>query len=178
MSLFGDTVLVGNPHADFAKRLKQEDEAWIGVGTSYNSFRSSVLGELEERKREFPSAKVKGKRRATAEDIALWDISEKDLPEHFRGKEGLGLARTLVEPNAEDMGALRERMDELEYTVRCVVVLACNCDLTAVHHVGRSRPLPYTIGTAVHTSSRDRPRSTVRRVEPIHPLPRGFGTAL
>ena len=32
----------------FVFRLKQEDEAWVEVGTSYNSFRAAVLEELEE----------------------------------------------------------------------------------------------------------------------------------
>ena len=81
-------------------RLKQEDEAWVEVGTSYNSFRAAVLEELEERKREFPSAKAKGKRKATAEDVAAWSIPERDLPTHFRGKDGLELARALVETDA------------------------------------------------------------------------------
>ena len=100
-------------------RLKQEDEAWIEVGTSYNSFRASVLAELEERKKEFPSAKAKGKQKATAEDVALWDISEKDLPEYFRGKDGLGLARALVEANAGQRSPLQDRMDDLQFAVRC-----------------------------------------------------------
>ncbi|KAF7794758.1 hypothetical protein EIP86_005896 [Pleurotus ostreatoroseus] len=98
------------------QKLKQEDEAWIEVGTSYNSFRSAVLAELEERKREFPSAKAKGKQKATAEDVALWDISEKDLPEYFRGQDGVMLARSLVAGDHAQTSPLRGRMSDLECT--------------------------------------------------------------
>ncbi len=102
--------------------MKQEDEAWIEVGNSYNSFRGAVLAELEERKKEFTSAKAKGKRRATAEDIALWDVSEKDLPEYFRGKGGLSMARSIVEVDPGRKSPLKERIEDLEFTVRMVVV--------------------------------------------------------
>ncbi|PSS32065.1 hypothetical protein PHLCEN_2v2172 [Hermanssonia centrifuga] len=98
------------------QKLKQEDEAWIEVGNSYNSFRGAVLAELEERKKEFPSAKAKGKRRATAEDIALWDVSEKDLPEYFRGKGGLSMARSIVEVDPGRKSPLKERIEDLEFT--------------------------------------------------------------
>lgn len=91
------------------------------MGSSYNSFRSAVLAELDERKKEFPSAKAKGKRPATAEDIALWDIQEKDLPDHFRGRDGLALARSLVHADSAK-SALSERMEDLELTVSAVPV--------------------------------------------------------
>ncbi|GJE89926.1 Mis12-Mtw1 protein family-domain-containing protein [Phanerochaete sordida] len=106
------------------QRLKQEDEAWVEVGASYNSFRSAVLAELEDRKKEFPSAKAKGKRPATAADIALWDISEKDLPDHLRGRDGLALARSFVDAGAETQSPLRKRMDDLQETADWVRTLA------------------------------------------------------
>jgi kinetochore protein Mis13/DSN1 len=115
--------------------LKQEDEAWVEVGNSYNSFRAAVLAELDERKKEFPSAKAKGKRPATAADIALWDISEKDLPEHFHGKGGLALAKSLVDPSSAKRTVLSERMQDLESTVRDVPAV---CLLFI--HVSSGRP--------------------------------------
>lgn len=105
------------------QRLKQEDEAWVEVGASYNSFRSAVLAELEDRKKEFPSAKARGKRPATAADIALWDISEKDLPEHFRGRDSLALARGLVDPAVDTQSLLRRRMEDLQETADWVRAL-------------------------------------------------------
>lgn len=98
-------------------RLKQEDEAWTEVGHSYNSFRSNVLAELDERRKEFPSAKAKGKQRSIEEDILLWDISEQDLPEHFRGGDGLELAKSLVKAKKEQESPLAQRIADLEYTV-------------------------------------------------------------
>lgn len=105
--------------------LKQEDEAWTEVGNSYNAFRGTVLAELEERRKEFPSAKAKGKQRST-EDLALWDISEKDLPDYFGGNHGLELARNLVKTERGEQSALVQRMADLEYTVSyCLVISLC-----------------------------------------------------
>lgn len=91
------------------------------MGSSYNSFRSAVLSELEERKKEFPSAKARGKRPATMHDIALWGISDRDLPEHFGGRDGLALAKSLVNP-APAESAVSQRIEELELMVRDVPV--------------------------------------------------------
>ncbi|EKM58573.1 uncharacterized protein PHACADRAFT_171852 [Phanerochaete carnosa HHB-10118-sp] len=106
------------------QRLKQEDEAWVEVGASYNSFRTSVLAELDDRKKELPSAKAKGKRPATAADVALWDIGEKDLPEHFRGRDGLIVARSLVDAAVDAQSPLRKRMEDLQETADWVRTLA------------------------------------------------------
>lgn len=103
---------------EWIDRLKQEDEAWLEVGTSYNALRATVLAEVEERKNNFPSAKVKGKRKATEEEVALWDVEEKELPQGLRGKGGVGLAKTLCEPDGGNSGPLSERMDGLECAVR------------------------------------------------------------
>ena len=98
-----------------------EDEKWTEVGSSYNAFRSQVLAELEERRKEFPSTKAKGKQRLSeeerGEDVDLWDISEADLPEHFRGTEGLDLARSIAKGEQSQQDALVGRLGELEFTV-------------------------------------------------------------
>ncbi|KAI0091077.1 Mis12-Mtw1 protein family-domain-containing protein [Irpex rosettiformis] len=101
------------------QKLKLEDEKWTEVGSSYNAFRSQVLAELEERRKEFPSAKAKGKQRLSeeerGEDVDLWDISEADLPEHFRGKEGLDLARSIAKGEQLQQDTLAGRLAELEF---------------------------------------------------------------
>ncbi|KAI0342616.1 hypothetical protein BDW22DRAFT_1330457 [Trametopsis cervina] len=102
------------------QKLKIEDEKWTEVGHSYNTFRANVLAELEERRKGFPSAKAKGKQRLTEEeggvDADLWDISENDLPEHFRGIGGLDLAKSLVKDEQTAQESLAGRVAELGYT--------------------------------------------------------------
>lgn len=124
--------------------MKQEDEAWTEVGHSYNAFRASVLAELEERKKDFPSAKAKGKQRLTEEDTTLWDISEKDLPEHFRGSAGIELAKSLVRVETGQQDPLAQPMADLEYTVsalshhECAPMLIFSAQADRLHALANS----------------------------------------
>ena len=51
------------------------------------------------------------------EDLTLRDISEKDLPDHFRGPDGLELAMSLMKVEKGKQSPLAQRMADLEYTV-------------------------------------------------------------
>ena len=107
-------MVIANYYVTF--RLKQEDEAWTEVGNSYNAFRAQVLADVNERKKELPSAKAKGKQRVTEADVELWGINEDDLPEHLRGKDGLGLARSILDRERRQ-SVITNRVTDLEYTV-------------------------------------------------------------
>ena len=91
-----------------------EKEAWIELETFYKQHRLAILADLEKREREIShAAKLKGKQRATLEDIEKW---EADLPEHFA--RGLSLAKDLIGTDGTKKVLLAERIDDVEYTVR------------------------------------------------------------
>ena len=92
--------------------MKAEEDAWIEVTNHYNAIRSEVAAEMDKA----ASAKAKGKQRAIPEDD--WDIDERDLPEHFRGKSGIGLARRLMNVESARQDLLGDRLDSLEEVVR------------------------------------------------------------
>ncbi|CAL1717252.1 unnamed protein product [Somion occarium] len=99
---------------DHIQRSKMEKEAWTEVDSFYKQHRLAVLTDLEKREREIShSAKVKGKQRATLEDIEKW---EADLPEHFRRVEGLALAKTLVGAETDRKTPVSERIQDLEFS--------------------------------------------------------------
>jgi hypothetical protein len=148
-----------------ANRLKMEDERWTEVGSSYNAFRSQVLAELEERRKEFPSAKAKGKQRLDEDNegegntnVDLWDISEQDLPEHFQGGEGLDLARSIVKGEYGKQSTLNERIADLEWTVSNSY-FPTGSQLTRV--VGGPFAHPGTLGIENNSHSRNRPQSSI-----------------
>lgn len=147
-------------------RLKLEDEKWTEVGSSYNAFRSQVLAELEERRKEFPSAKAKGKQRLSeedrGEDVDLWDISEADLPEHFRGKEGLDLARSIAKGEEMQQDVVAARLAELGFTVSLPLYGCYTASLTV--------PFSFTDGPATHSRSLCTEDNTNRRNRPKPPL--------
>lgn len=95
-------------------RSKMEKEAWTELDSFYKQHRLAVITDLEKREREIShAAKLKGKQRATLEDIEKW---EADLPERFA--HGLGLAKNLVGLEAGRKVLLSERIEDVEYTVR------------------------------------------------------------
>ena len=92
--------------------MKAEEDAWIEVTNHYNAIRSEVAAEMDRA----ASAKAKGKQRAVPGDD--WDINPRDLPEHFRGKNGIELALRLVSTEVAQQDPLGDRLDRLEETVR------------------------------------------------------------
>lgn len=92
--------------------MKAEEDAWIEVTNHYNAIRAEVAAEMDKA----VSAKAKGKQRAAPEDD--WDIDPRDLPQYFRGKQGMELASRLVSKEAAQQDPLGNRLDSLEETVR------------------------------------------------------------
>lgn len=91
-----------------------EKEVWSELDNFYKQHRLAVITDLEKRERELSlAAKLKGKQRATLEDIEKW---EADLPQHF--EHGVGLARNLVGSGLGMKVPLSERIEDVEYTVR------------------------------------------------------------
>ncbi|KAH9830289.1 Mis12-Mtw1 protein family-domain-containing protein [Rhodofomes roseus] len=93
------------------QRMKAEEDAWIEVTNHHHAFRMEIAAELDKA----ASTKAKGKQRAVPEDD--WDIDSRDLPEHFRGKAGVELARRLVNGEAAQQDPLSSRLDSMEYTM-------------------------------------------------------------
>lgn len=94
---------------------KAEESAWMEVANLYNSYRDNVLSEMDKR----PSASKKGKQRATSQELEDWEnVREFELPEMFRGKGGVGLARRFVGAK-RDVGKnpLSARLQSLEFKV-------------------------------------------------------------
>lgn len=97
-------------------RAKMEKEAWSKLDNFYKQHRLAVITDLEKREREIShAAKLKGKQRATLEEIEKW---ETDLPDHF--DRGLRIAKDLVGVEAGRKTPLGERVEDLEFTVRPV----------------------------------------------------------
>jgi kinetochore protein Mis13/DSN1 len=104
------------PHAH---RAKAEESAWIEVATFYNTYRTSVLTELDKRLIVPSSSTSKGKQRATVE-VESEGLREWELPEEFRGEGGVALARSVVGVGT-GMGRekeIKERLEGLEFKVR------------------------------------------------------------
>ena len=97
-------------------RAKAEESAWLEVANFYNSYRDKVLSEMDRR----PSANKKGKQRATSQELEDWEsIREYELPEMFRGENGVGLARRFVGGKRDDgMNSISARLQSLEFKVR------------------------------------------------------------
>ncbi|KZT00942.1 uncharacterized protein LAESUDRAFT_664952 [Laetiporus sulphureus 93-53] len=95
------------------QRSKAEEDAWLEVTNHYNAYRTEVLAELEK----FASTRVKGKQRASAEDVDEWNVDEKALPAYFRGSRSLDLARGVVSSAIDKEGNLSSRLDDLEFTM-------------------------------------------------------------
>ncbi|KZT67919.1 hypothetical protein DAEQUDRAFT_365617 [Daedalea quercina L-15889] len=93
------------------QRMKAEEDAWIEVTNHYNAIRMEITSELDKA----VSVKAKGKQRAMPDDD--WDIDPRDLPEHFRGKNGIDLARRVVSGEVAQQDPLSSRLDSLEYTM-------------------------------------------------------------
>ncbi len=149
---------------DATRRLKLEDEKWTEVGSSYNAFRSQVLAELEERRKEFPSAKAKGKQRLSederGEDVDLWDISEADLPEHFRGKEGLDLARSIAKGEEMQQDVVGVRLAELGFTVSSALCGYYTAFLMVVFPFTFYRRTNCTHSPTLHSRQPESPKQT------------------
>ncbi|KAH8074803.1 Mis12-Mtw1 protein family-domain-containing protein [Cristinia sonorae] len=95
---------------------KMEKEAWTQVDNFYKAHKAQVLADLERRQKELTQS-VKGKARATMEDVAKWEIDEQDLPTHFQGNSGVGLARAVLANSKRGKSALDERIGDLGFMV-------------------------------------------------------------
>ncbi|OCH85569.1 hypothetical protein OBBRIDRAFT_739709 [Obba rivulosa] len=98
--------------------MKAEEDAWVEISNIFNAHRSNILAEcerLEKRHQSFVSARAKGKQRATADDLDAWEVEERYLPEHFRGRGKIELARSIVQSTADDESPLRNRLKDLEF---------------------------------------------------------------
>lgn len=97
----------------FHHRMKLEQEAWSEVG----SFYKPMLSEVEKREKEMLAGSGKGKQRATLEEIARWDVDERDIPERFCGPKGIKLALDIVGAVPDTSGPLEKRLQGLEFIV-------------------------------------------------------------
>lgn len=95
------------------QRSKSEDMAWSKVQDRYNAYRTEVLDEINK----LELSKSKGKQRASLEQLDEWDIQEHALPAHFRGQNNIDLARKIVVAGASGNGRLKERLQDLEYSM-------------------------------------------------------------
>ncbi|EMD31504.1 hypothetical protein CERSUDRAFT_100359 [Gelatoporia subvermispora B] len=100
------------------QRMKAEEDAWLEISNTFNAYRSSILTEcerLEKRHQNFVSARAKGKQRATVDDLDAWEVEERYLPEHFRGRGQIELARSVIQATPDDESPLRARLRDLEF---------------------------------------------------------------
>ena len=110
-------------------RAKAEENAWLEVANFYNSYQRTVLSSLDKSlpaPPPTPSAKSKGKQRATSQEVEDWSsLREHELPEAFRGEDGVGLAKSVVNARETEEGRkspLSERLEGLEFKVRFFLV--------------------------------------------------------
>lgn len=97
-------------------RAKAEERAWIEVAHFYNSYRDNVLSELDKRLPRIPDAK--GKQRATSQEVDDWsNPREYELPEEFRGAQGVELAKSVLEMETGAKSPLTLRLEGLEFKV-------------------------------------------------------------
>lgn len=71
------------------------------------------------------SAKAKGKQRATEADFYEWDVDDHDLPVHFRGLDGVDLAKKLLSErlSSPEDALIQERLATVEDTVSSSAVI-------------------------------------------------------
>jgi hypothetical protein len=171
-------------------RAKVEESAWLEVANFYNTYRSTVLADLDKRlapqppstpsSTRTPSAKAKGKQRASSQEVEDWSSPrEYELPEVFRGEEGVGLARGVVGigGGGEEgrKSPLSARLEGLEFKVRAYLNSfsfdsGCGAETGCIdERTGRQPPLLFKLRTANHKCSYRRPR---RAILPPLPLPR------
>lgn len=105
-----------------------EKEAWVEVDTFYKAHKSQVLADLERRQKGLTQS-VKGKGKATTEDVARWEIDEQDLPVHFQGVTGVSLARSVLGEEKSRKSQLDERLEDFEFLVREISFLHFNIAL-------------------------------------------------
>lgn len=103
-----------------------EKDAWTEVDNFYKAHKAQVLADLERRQKELTQS-LKGKGRATMEDVVKWEIDEQDLPAHFQGSSGFGLARSVLGDKKRRKGSFDERMEGLEFIVRDVFITFVLC---------------------------------------------------
>lgn len=139
--------------------MKAEEDAWIEVTNHYNAIRTEVAAEMDKA----VSAKAKGKQKAVPEDD--WDIDPRDLPEHFRGKSGIELARRLVSAEVVQQDPLGDRLDTLEEMVRRDTLPSINVPLN--HGIDGPPAFPLQFCPGNHPHRRDRPRPQIRDAQHI-----------
>ncbi|EGN98747.1 hypothetical protein SERLA73DRAFT_181372 [Serpula lacrymans var. lacrymans S7.3] len=107
-------------------RAKAEQEAWVHVDQFYNSYQTNSLADLEKRRRALTppsSLKAKGKQRATSVepgDDWRWLLPrEEELPEAFRGKNGVELAKRIMEERFEsgEESPISQRMEDVRFKI-------------------------------------------------------------
>jgi hypothetical protein len=91
----------------------------VAVSQFYNSYQITVNAEIARRRQSMASAKAKGKQRATTVDFDEWAIDDHELPLHFRGIDGVELARQLLSDplSSSENNSLRKRLQAVEDTV-------------------------------------------------------------
>ncbi|KAF7981281.1 hypothetical protein HWV62_34185 [Athelia sp. TMB] len=95
-------------------KAKAEEKAWLDVANYYNNYQAGALVEMQ--KRATPG-NGKGKQKATPQEVEAWSSPrDSELPESFRGKMGVALARSVME-DADDLskGPIQQRLKELEF---------------------------------------------------------------
>lgn len=133
-----------------------EKEAWTEVDNSYKAHKSQVLADLERRQKELTQS-VKGKGKATMEEVAKWEIDEQDLPTHFRGGKGIGLARLVLGNDQGKRSAVGQRMEDLEITVRRYTLHAHVLYLrhTEIHQVDQLHAISHSALEMTRTAEAD-----------------------
>ncbi|THH04006.1 hypothetical protein EW145_g5840 [Phellinidium pouzarii] len=95
---------------------KKEDVAWAEVAQFYNAHQTNVLSTLNQRNRSrTPSAKARGKQRATSQEPEELEPWENELPDVFRGARGYDIAKQLLDIGVADVGKGDPRREGLQY---------------------------------------------------------------
>ncbi|KDQ52709.1 hypothetical protein JAAARDRAFT_162538 [Jaapia argillacea MUCL 33604] len=115
------------------ERAMAEDQAWGEVATYYNQHRARVMAETEKMKEtRARSAKAKGKQRAMSQEVEDWGPRDYELPEEFRGSEGVALARSIVGEDGGRTSPLSRRVEECEPIIDHLHALV-DCSLRTTH---------------------------------------------
>lgn len=107
-------------------RAQAESEAWSRVDQFYRQYEASSKADLEKRRQALkppPSAKAKGKQRATSQepdDDWSWLVPrEEDLSDGFKDKIDLELIKQVMSseprPGTEFQGPLDQSIEDLQY---------------------------------------------------------------
>ncbi|KII85269.1 hypothetical protein PLICRDRAFT_146108 [Plicaturopsis crispa FD-325 SS-3] len=155
-------------------RIKAEEVAWDEAEDFYKSYRKNTLADME-RLRHPPSAKAKGKQRATSQDPAEFMPREYELPEEFRGNDGIRLAMSVIDDEQGQKNTLGQRMEDLQFKVdhlQSFIHTAIQATSVAEADLDQrfaQLSLTLTSRSHLHSSSAPDPTSLSSYLAPTHP---------